>query len=154
MVKRILVFMLLLVLFGTVFAFSESLFYEGKFLNTIDGGEKIVFLKTDGTKLYELGTDTDYIYQYSLSTAWDISTAVYDNKNFYVGLQEGTPTGIFVDESGTKLFIIGVNNDRVHQYSLSTAWDISTAVYDNKNFYVNSQEATPTDLLFKTDGTK
>ena len=73
--------LLLLVLLNTISAFSESLFYEGKFLNAIDGGEKIVFLKTDGTKLYELRTDADYIYQYSLSTAFASLNGNYFTNN-------------------------------------------------------------------------
>ena len=30
-----------------------------------------------GTKMYVAGQDSDYVYQWNLSTAWDLSTASY-----------------------------------------------------------------------------
>jgi hypothetical protein len=36
-----------------------------------------LFFKPDGLLFYVLGRDTDKIYQYSMSTAWDMSTASY-----------------------------------------------------------------------------
>jgi len=94
------------------------------------------------------------IYQYSLSTAWDISTASYDSKSFDISGEESFPSGLFFKSDGTKFYIIGFNNYKIYQYSLSTAWDISTASYDSKNFNVSSQDNGPSNLFFKPDGSK
>jgi DNA-binding beta-propeller fold protein YncE len=113
-----------------------------------------LFFKDDGTKVYIVGQTNDRIYQYSLGTAWDITTASYDNVSFLVQTQEATPNGLFFKDDGTKVYIVGTTGDTIYQYSLSTPWDISTASYDNVSFLVQTQEATPTDLFFKPDGTK
>jgi DNA-binding beta-propeller fold protein YncE len=112
-----------------------------------------LFFKDDGTKVYIIGTTNDRIYQYSLGTAWDITTASYENKSFLVQTQEATPGGLFFKDDGTKVYIVGSVNDTIYQYTLSTPWDISTASYDSKSFSVN-QEGTPQEVFFKPDGTK
>ncbi|MDP2654944.1 MAG: DUF2341 domain-containing protein, partial [bacterium] len=113
-----------------------------------------LFFKPDGTKMYVVGVGTDDVEQYSLSTAWDVSTASYDSKSFDVNAQETDPAGLFFKPDGTKMYVVGINTYDVEQYSLSTAWDVSTASYDSKSFDVNAQEIRPTGLFFKPDGTK
>ncbi len=113
-----------------------------------------VVFKTDGTKMYVVGVGADAVYQYSLSTAWDLSTASYDSVSFSVTAQENNPTDLFFKTDGTKMYVVGTTGDMVSQYSLSTAWDLSTASYSSVNFSVSAQEATPFGLAFKTDGTK
>jgi len=113
-----------------------------------------VQFKSDGTKFYIVGSTNKTIYQYSCSTAWDVSTASYDSKSFSVNAQETETRGLFFKSDGTKFYIVGITNDTVYQYSCSTAWDISTASYDSKSFSVNAQETTPQGLFFKDDGTK
>lgn len=119
-----------------------------------DGTPQDVFFHTDGTSLYMVGSDNDTIYQYSLSTAWDISTASYASKSFSVSSQETTPQSIFIKSDGSKLFLLGYASDAVYQYSLSTAWDISTASYDNVSFSVATQATVGVGMTFKPDGTK
>lgn len=112
-----------------------------------------VFFSSDGTKAYVVGTASDTVYQYSLSTAWDISTASYTSVSFSVASQDGSPLDITFKPDGTKMYITGVDNDRVYQYTLSTAWDLSTASYDSVSFYVGTQDGYPSSTEFKPDGT-
>ena len=123
-------------------------------VNAQDGSPVGLFFKPDGTKFYMIGIATDAIYQYSCSTAWDVSTASYDSKSFSVTTQETNPQGLFFKDDGTKFYIVGTTNDTVYQYSCSTAWDVSTASYDSKSFSVTTQDANPNGLFFKDDGTK
>jgi len=113
-----------------------------------------IFFKDDGTKVYVIGVTTDKIYQYSLSTAWDISTASYDSVSFNTAAQENLPTGLFFKPDGSKFYLLGVQRQTVYQYSMSTAWDISTASSDAVSFSVNAEESNPRDVCFKPDGTK
>ena len=114
----------------------------------------IVF-NSDGTKLYMVGIATDSIYQYSLSTAYDISTASYDSVSFSVASEDINPTGgIVFNSDGTKMYMVGVSSDAVHQYSLSTAYDLATASYDSVSFSVAGQDTSPQQAIFSADGTK
>jgi len=119
-----------------------------------DGTPTDVQFNDDGTRFYVIGNAKDTIYQYTCTTAWDVSTAVYAGKSFYVGTQEITPNALFFKSDGAKFYIVGSTNDTVYQYSCATAWDVSTAFYDSKSFSVAAQETTPNALFFKSDGTK
>lgn len=113
-----------------------------------------IFFKPDGTKLYVMGSTSDNVHQYSLSTAWNITTASYDNIKFAIAAQDTTPTGLFFKPDGTKMYVSGSSNDNVSQYSLSTAWNVATATYDSVNFSIAAQDGGSHDLFFKPDGTK
>jgi len=117
-----------------------------------EGSPRDVFFKSDGTKMYIIGSSWDTVFEYNLSTAWDVSTASY-NQSFSVALQETAPQAVFFKSDGTKMYVLGSTSDAVFEYNLTTAWDISTASY-NQNFSVSSQEANSTGLSFKSDGTK
>ena len=123
-------------------------------VNSQESNPTDVQFKSDGTKMYVTGYITDSVYQYTLSTAWDISTASYDSVSFSVASQETAPEALFFKPDGTKMYIIGGTTNSVYQYSLSTAWDLSTASYDSVSFSISAQETTPKGLTFKPDGTK
>jgi hypothetical protein len=136
------------------FSISDAVYTGKKFsVSTNDSAPQGLFFKSDGTKMYIMGGNTDAVYQYSLSIAWDISSASYDSISFSVSLQETSPSGLFFKSDGTGMFIVGIQNDEVNQYSLSTAWDISTASFV-RLFTDASRLAGPTDVFFKSDGTK
>lgn len=111
-----------------------------------------ITFKPDGTKMYIVGSDSDDVNEYDLSTAWDISTSSY-TQNFSVATQDTVPQAVFFKPDGTTMFVIGLTNDNVYEYNLSTAWDISTASYTT-SYSVVGQEANPQGLFFKSDGTK
>jgi hypothetical protein len=94
--------------------------------------------KSDGTKMYILGYASDAIHQYSLSTAWDVTSASYDSVSFSVSSQSTTPAGLSFSENGLYVYITDVNTKVVYQYNLSTAWDISSASYSNNSINLSS----------------
>ena len=108
--------------------------------------------KSDGTKMYVLDQTSDAVNEYTLSTAWDITTASYVHK-FYVSSQENAPTSLFFKPDGTKMYVIGTTGDDVNEYDLSTAWDVSTASYLQVKS-IQAQDYVPVGLFFKSDGTK
>jgi sugar lactone lactonase YvrE len=137
---------------STAWDVSTATYIQIFSVNAQDANPQDVFFKPDGTKMYIVGSDNDSIYEYSLSSAWNISTATYV-QNFSVTAQETVPHGVFFKPDGTKMYIIGSNGDDVNEYSLSSAWDISTASYA-QNFSVAAQDVSPQSVSFKTDGTK
>ena len=84
--------------------------------------------------------------------AFDLSTASYV-QNFSVDAVSISPHGIAFNNDGTKMYVIDMDGDNVNEYSLTTAFDISTAYYV-QNFWVDSQETRPTGIAFNNDGTK
>jgi len=124
--------------------------------NTLDVSSKetnlgSTVLKPDGTELYACGSSSDSIHQYTLSSAWDLSSASF-TQTLDVSAQESSLASAAFNDDGTKMFIVGSSSDKVHQYSLSTAYDISTATYDNKTFDVSAQLTSPNTIVFNADG--
>jgi DNA-binding beta-propeller fold protein YncE len=111
-----------------------------------------VAFKTDGTKMYVTETVTDSVLEYSLSTAWDISSASY-SQAFSVATQETVPNAVTFKPDGTKMYVTGTSSDSVNEYALSTAWDVSSASFTT-SFSTASQDTNPISVLFNTDGTK
>ena len=145
---------------GTVTSGSEGYYLAGASYDSVSfsvssqiGDERGLRFSADGTKFYVLdGNTPQSVYQYGLSTAWDLSTASYSSKSFNISSQETQPTGVAFKSDGTKMYIIGYTGDDVNEYTLSTAWDVSTASY-SQNYSVSSQTTLPTDIYFKPDGT-
>jgi sugar lactone lactonase YvrE len=114
-----------------------------------------LMFNNDGTKLYYLGNSAKRIYQFSLGSAYDVTDMTYDNASFSVSSQAGNaPRDMKFSNDGTKLFVSDWQNGRIYQYSLSTAYDISTASYDSVSLFVSSQDAGVQGFAFKPDGTK
>jgi sugar lactone lactonase YvrE len=119
-----------------------------------DTDPRSVAFKSDGTKMFVLGSTGNDVNQYTLSTAWDVTTASYDSVTFSISSQATTPEGLRFKPDGTKMFVLDNNNDGLHQYSLSTAWDLSTASYDSIYYDSGSQDSSPEGFDFNSDGTK
>jgi hypothetical protein len=112
-----------------------------------------ISMSSDGTKMYVVGSTNDTVYQYTLSTAFSVSTATYSGLSFSVNTTAGTPTSLFFKPDGTSFYITNDSTtDTVQQFNLSTAWNISTASYVTA--YTFTQDTVPVGLVFSPDGTK
>ena len=109
-----------------------------------------LFFKPDGLKMYVVGTGSDAVREYTLSTAWNVTSASYDQA-FSIANREIYPQGVFFKPDGTVMYTTGTEGDDVNQFNLSTAWSISTAVY-NGFVAVQGQEGGPADVHFSYDG--
>jgi 6-phosphogluconolactonase (cycloisomerase 2 family) len=119
-------------------------------VNNEDTAPTSVFFKPDGTKMYVAGDTGNDINEYTLSTAWDISTATFVQA-YVINSQEANIAGIFFRDDGVKMYMTGITSDNVNEYTLSTAWDVSTATFVQA-FSVAGQETSPHGLFFKPDG--
>jgi len=106
--------------------------------------------KPDGTKVYVSGSQNDSIYQYDLSTAWDISSGSWVS-TLDASSEATDPWGVAILDSGTKVYVLDDTNDKIYQYTLSTAWDLSTGSYDSKEFSVASEDASPRGIFHAED---
>jgi len=82
--------------------------------------------KPDGTKMYITGDTGNEIDEYDLGTAWDISTKTFVQVK--TSVSNGAPGNIAFSSDGTTMILTSRGTGgRVDQFTLSTAWDISTA---------------------------
>ena len=140
---------------STAFDVSTASYASKSFsVATQETGPRGIRFKSDGTKMYIVGSTADTVFQYSLSTAWDVSTASYDSVSLSVASEDTSPAGLYFSGDGTQLYIVGGTNNSVYQYTLSTAWDLSTGSYASKSLSVASQDTNPSGVVINTDGTK
>jgi DNA-binding beta-propeller fold protein YncE len=111
-----------------------------------------VFFKPDGTVMYVTGTTNDTIREFSVSTAWDVSTITFV-RDFSFAAQDTAPSDIWFKPDGLKLYMTGTINDRVYEYDLATAWNVSTASF-LQSFSVAAQDTAPQAVNFTSDGTR
>lgn len=115
-----------------------------------------LYFSNDGLQMYVLGLTNFRIYQYQLTTPWEINNTgniTYTSKNILVSTQETAPRSFTFNNNGTVLYVIGSTNDRIYQYPLSVAWDLFYATYDNKfsTSFVTT-EANPHGITFGNNG--
>lgn len=129
---------------ATAWNVSTASFLQSFSLTAQDTAPAAVNFTSDGTRMYVLGGVGLDINRYTLSTPWDVSTAVFFN-NFYVGFQETTPTGMFIDLSNDVAYVVGSGSDTVFQYATATdgielvsssGLFLAGSLYINKNLVV------------------
>lgn len=107
-----------------------------------------VAFNTDGTKMFVVDDNTNSVYQYNLSSGFNLSTASYSGNSLSVNAQDTGPQDITFNSDGTKMFIVGDAGNDVNEYDLSSGFDLSTASYSGTSFSVASQDTNPTGLAF------
>jgi DNA-binding beta-propeller fold protein YncE len=107
-----------------------------------------------GTKMYAIHSNSGTVYQYTLSSAFDVSTASYASKSFDTSSQTSDPTSIAITSDGTSLYVVSSASDQVFKYTLSTAFDLATASYSGISLTTTSQDNFPMGVAVKTDETK
>ena len=126
---------------------SKSLAVETETNNSAED----VVLRPDGTRMIILGDKK--LFQYTLSSAWDLSTASYDSVSY-----DTTAEGINFDhgmyvkpDDGLRLYLI--KGGSALYYTMSSAWDVTTLTWQAS--ITPSGAVTPTSIAFKQDdGTK
>jgi len=114
-----------------------------------------IAFNNDGSKMFIADRGTSDIFEYQLGANYDTSSAVLvgEDDRFDVGVQDSNPTGVTFNNDGTKMFVVGVDNNNVYEYSLTTGFDVSTASFTD-SFGVNSQDTEPRSVEFNGDGSK
>ena len=122
-----------------------------------DNDVRDVKFNNDGTKMFVLGRANDNVYEYSVATAWNVSsiTLVRTLDISVVSSTQGdnAANSIEFNTDGTKLFVLGQGQDNVDEYALSTAFDLSTASF-TRSLDISGKEAQPYGIAFNNDGTK
>ena len=132
----------------------------------------------DGSKMFVSGRRVDqnpngnFIYQYSLSTNFDLSTATYNEISFQantanVGITKSL-YGFAFNNDGTMMFLSdgstdGTSTEKVYQLSLETAFDLSGSITVIRSVDLEALQDTvepvngetePSGIAFNQDGTR
>lgn len=121
-----------------------------------------VRFSSDGTKMYVIGTTNDSIYQYSLSTPWDVSSTVTLVNTLVLSAHDGTPYTFHFSPDGTYLFVLCSTNKLVKRFTLITAWNLAsisgglaTPTADAGTYNTTVPESgNMIGMFFKPDGSK
>ncbi len=107
-------------------------------------------LSKDNTVLWLLKASGE-IYQYS-GDAGDLDSFSYDSKTYDTELINGR--GIAVSYDGTKWWYARSTNGEIHQFTMSTPFDISTSSKDAIDPFLFTTSTGLADINVTTDGTK
>jgi len=127
-----------------------------------------LFINSAGTYLFILCSAIRKVIRLTMTTAWDLSSLqswtsgqVQDVVTTPSGLaDEYNPKGMTFKPDGTEMYITGVNTYSIYYYTLSTAWDLSTASlqtsYFNFDNAVNPStgNVSPEGISFAQNGQK
>lgn len=130
---------------------SGDLMYAGSTTGTLVRTDGLnwasdICISEDGTRLFIAGSSVgDYVYQYDLSTPFDITTGVQGGSMIHANIDT-----MDMSPDGTKIFIVGSNSTT--QYTMSTPWDLTTATDSGDcNVDIIVEHDTPT-ITFSVDG--
>ncbi len=109
----------------------------------------------DGTKMFIVGINGDEINEYTLSTAWDVSSASHD-RALSISAKDTAPQGVTFNSDGTKIYVVGAINDNIDSWELSTPY--SLAGVDATDDHIATTDLgsnfNPRDIKFNNDGSK
>ena len=108
----------------------------------------------NGTKAYAVDKFHARVIQYTLTSAYDVTTLLY-SKELDISARGSAPQAIRFNADGTKMFILenggnaeqGITGGKINEYAVSSAYDIATATY-TKSLDVSAQDANMKDLYF------
>ena len=112
-----------------------------------------IFVDSTGNRAFIVGIGPPNVYKYAFTTANKIDTLLYASDDLGISAQDNQPTSVFLKPNGLELYVTGLDNSSIYQYTLSTAWSLASATY-TRTFSVSAVDTIPVGLFFKSDGTK
>lgn len=141
---------------STLYYRVDNLTYLNRSLTTTANTTNLAGIHYVGTGdniIYTVALTDDKISKYVQGTPNDLSTATFSQSFSTLNEGETSPTGVFVTDDGLKLFAIGTALDKVIEYSMSVAHDLTTLshVKTSATAYFGSN---PNNIWFSPDGTR
>lgn len=94
-------------------------------ISSYDSTPRQLYVKEDGGALYIAGQTNDLIYEFNMSDPYNLSTIV--NTRNSSTLVELNPQALWFNKTGETMYIASAGGTNVTQYSLTPAWNISSA---------------------------
>lgn len=97
-----------------------------------------IAFSNDGTRMFAVDEGTgEGVYQYTLSTPWNISTASYASKNYSLTGIAIAAGGIVFSADGSRMYVAdtGAGSGTIYEFALPVAFDIGIVQRTNKKFF-------------------
>lgn len=102
-----------------------------------------IAISDSGEKLYILDDTDENVYQYNLSTAYDLSTKPSSpDETLDVSVQTNSNWAAEMRPNGEKLYTNDYDAEDTIQWNLSTAYDISTASFEKRYSWGTNDDGT------------
>ena len=128
--------------------------YNGQYSLSADGHTNPYSMRwnNDGTKFFITDFGGDVVVEYSVTDAYSVTSGtITEGTNYSVSSYETSPHDVAFNADGTKMFVIGESSDKIHEWTLSTGFDLSSTVS-----YVSGTSlglTNPAAFDFNPDGT-
>ena len=119
---------------------------------TEDNSPEDIHLNPTGTEMFIVGSAADQVHQYSMHQPFALSNASH-TFTLDITSQESSPSGIHINPTGTKMFIVGAGGKEVNEYTMNVPFTLSSASHTHA-FSVSSQENNPRAIWFDNTGRK
>ena len=136
-----------------------------------EGGANGIAFSTNGTKMFIVGNDRDRVYEYRLTvpfatngTGTGYGTSHHSTfiGDYNLNSQDTDVQGIAFSANGTRMFLLGTQNNSVYEYKLAAPFGLTTTVYLDISLDVDAtvtavggkNENSPTGIAFSNDGLK
>jgi dipeptidyl aminopeptidase/acylaminoacyl peptidase len=154
---------------ATIFRYALSIPYDPSSwsssqsfdFSSTTGTVKDFCFSPDGTKLLVHGANfSNAIFEYSLSTAWSLSTLTYTSRNFSTNTQDTNMKDIRISPDGLRLILLGDDNKRLYRYNLGSYANLTTVTYIEQlslsSYLVNpnSSGSIQSGMAINRDGTR
>jgi len=127
----------------------SSAIYTGKSFATTKAVEGLWF-RNDGETLITMDENLSSLHQFTLSTAWDISTASDDLISYSLASNAGYCQGMCISPDGFHLYAASDDFNKLFQYDFGVAFDISTLSYSGNSVTIPTTYIEEPD--FNPDG--
>ena len=95
------------------------------------------------------------ISQHTLTVPNTMSSAIAENITYDISTVVSDPSGMYTDESGTRLIVLDNNSCTVHRFQLSTPWSLNTASYTGDFYKFNDDShLNMREVFFNPTGTR
>ena len=149
---KIIIFIVFIFPISTAFG-AVSGFVDSKQVN--QNRPMAIAFNPSGTKMFVVGMSQNKIYEFDLTTGFDVSTASKNsNECSFIGLGDDV-VDINFNSDGTKIFLVDQGQDgapnTIEEFDLSTAYDLSSCTHVEEHF---AGDFELVGIEFNPDGTK
>ncbi len=107
---------------------------------------------SNGSRMFVVGDQYDNVYMYTLPVPFDVTNSTFTN-SFNVSSQDTLPRGVTFSSNGSRMFIVGDQNDNVYMYTLPVPFDVTNSTFTN-SLNVSLQDTLPRGVTFSSNGSR